>query len=53
MLFPHLKRISGLSRRRLRGPPGMRDEFTLAVTAQNFRKLAKLCSANVHSMRIG
>jgi hypothetical protein len=35
MLFAHLKRI-------LRGPNGARDEFLLAATAQNLRKLAKL-----------
>jgi transposase len=42
MLFAHLKRILGLSRLRLRGPCGARDEFLLAATAQNLRKLAKL-----------
>lgn len=42
MLFAHLKRILGLSRLRLRGPNGARDEFHLAATAQNLRKLAKL-----------
>ncbi len=42
MLFAHLKRILGLNRLRLRGPLGARDEFHLAATAQNLRKLAKL-----------
>ena len=42
MLFAHLKRILGLGRLRLRGPCGARDEFHLAATAQNLRKLAKL-----------
>jgi len=42
MLFGHLKRILGLGRLRLRGPCGVRDEFLLAATAQNLRKLAKL-----------
>ncbi len=42
MLFAHLKRIFGLVRLRLRGPCGARDEFLLAATAQNLRKLAKL-----------
>lgn len=42
MLFAHLKRIVGLDRLRLRGPNGARDEFLLAATAQNLRKLAKL-----------
>ncbi len=41
MLFAHLKRILGLGRLRLRGPSGARDEFLLAATAQNLRKLAK------------
>jgi len=40
--FAHLKRIPRLSRLRLRGPSGARDEFLLAATAQNLRKLAKL-----------
>jgi IS5 family transposase len=42
MLFAHLKRILRLDRLRLRGPNGPRDEFHLAATAQNLRKLAKL-----------
>ncbi|WP_422367354.1 transposase [Pelagibius sp.] len=42
MLFAHLKRILGLGRLRLRGPCGAHDEFLLAATAQNLRKLAKL-----------
>jgi len=42
MLFAHLKRILKLDRLRLRGPTGARDEFHLAATAQNLRKLAKL-----------
>ena len=42
MLFAHLKRILRLDRLRLRGPCGARDEFLLAATAQNLRKLAKL-----------
>jgi transposase len=42
MLFAHLKRILRLDRLRLRGPKGARDEFLLAATAQNLRKLAKL-----------
>jgi transposase len=42
MLFAHLKRILRLDRLRLRGPNGARDEFHLAATAQNLRKLAKL-----------
>lgn len=42
MLFAHLKRILRLGRLRLRGPSGARDEFLLAATAQNLRRLAKL-----------
>ena len=42
MLFAHLKRILKLDRLRLRGPCGARDEFHLAATVQNLRKLAKL-----------
>ena len=45
MLFAHLKRILKLDRLRLRGPNGARDEFHLAATAQNLRKLAKLVPA--------
>ena len=42
MLFAHLKRILKLDRLRLPGPNGAKDEFLLAATAQNLRKLAKL-----------
>ena len=45
MLFAHLKRILGLGRLRLRGPRGANDEFLLAATAQNLRKLAKIFPA--------
>src|SRR5438067_7304515 len=41
MLFAHLKRILKLDRLRLRGPNGARDEFHLAASAQNRRKLAR------------
>ena len=44
MLFAHLKRIFGLGRLRLRGPCGASDEFLLAATAQNLKKLVKLRS---------
>src|SRR3954468_23880802 len=47
MLFAHLKRILKLDRLRLRGPNGARDEFHLAATAQNLRKLAILIPAPV------
>jgi transposase len=44
MLFAHLKRIMKLDRLRLRGPTGARDEFLLAATAQNLRRMARrLC----------
>jgi hypothetical protein len=42
ILFAHLKRILRLDRLRLRRPSGAKDEFLLAATAQNLRKLAKL-----------
>ena len=45
MLFAHLKRILGLGRLRFRGPNGANDEFLLAATAQNLRKLAKIFPA--------
>jgi transposase len=49
MLFAHLKRILRLDRLRLRGPNGAKDEFHLAATAQNLRKLAKLRPLPVHA----
>jgi len=42
MLFAHLKRILRLDRLRLRGMNGARDEFLLAATAQNLRRMVKL-----------
>jgi transposase len=44
MLFAHLKRILKLDRLRLRGPSGAHDEFLLAATAQNLRRMAKRLS---------
>ena len=41
MLFAHLKRILKLNQLRLRGPSGAHDEFLLAATAQNLRRMAK------------
>jgi hypothetical protein len=41
MLFAHLKRILNLTRLRLRGMNGARDEFLLAAIAQNLRRMAK------------
>jgi len=40
VLFAHLKRILRLRRLRLRGPCGARDEFLMAATAQNLRRMA-------------
>jgi transposase len=51
MLFAHLKRILGLGRLRLRGPNGANDEFLLAATAQNLRKLAKIFPAPQQTRR--
>ncbi len=45
MLIAHLKRILGRGRLRLRGLNGTKDEFLLAATAQNLRKLAKILPA--------
>ena len=41
MLFAHLKRIMKLDKLRLRGFSGAKDEFLLAATAQNLRRMAK------------
>ena len=41
MLFAHLKRILRLDKLRLRGLSGAQDEFLLAATAQNLRRMAK------------
>ena len=40
MLFAHLKRILKLDRLRLRGLSGAQDEFLLAATAQNLRRMS-------------
>ena len=47
MLFARLKRILRLTRLRLRGPNGANDEFLLAATAQNLRRLARLRPMNM------
>ncbi len=44
MLFAHLKRILNLDRLRLSGLSGAQDEFLLAATAQNLRRMAQWCS---------
>jgi transposase len=41
ILFAHLKRILKFDRLRLRGRAGAEDEFLLAATAQNLRRMAK------------
>ncbi len=41
MLFGHLKRILKLDRLRLHGMSGAHDEFLLAATAQNLRRMAQ------------
>jgi hypothetical protein len=41
MLFAHLKRILKLGQLRLRGLSGAHDEFLLAATAQNLRRMVK------------
>lgn len=46
MLFAHLKRILRLDKLRLRGFNGARDEFLLAATAQNLRRMAKKLATN-------
>ncbi len=41
ILFAHLKRILKLDRLRLRGRSGAQDEFLMAATAQNLRRMAR------------
>jgi len=43
-LFGDVKRNLGLTRLRLRGLTGARDEFLLVATAQNLKRLAKLAA---------
>jgi transposase len=43
--FAHMKRILKLDRLRLRGLSGARDEVLLTATAQNLKRLVKLCRA--------
>jgi transposase len=50
MLFAHLKRVLKLDRLRLRGRSGARDEFLLAATAQNLRRMAKWLSKGAAEM---
>ncbi len=53
MLFGHLKRILKLDRLRLRGMSGARDEFLLAATAQNLRRMAQWLSRDPPQYGIG
>ncbi len=53
MLFAHLKSILKLNRLRLRGLSGAADEFTLAATVQNLRRMAKLLAHGPPIDRIG
>jgi transposase len=52
MLFAHLKRILNLDRLRLRGLSGARDEFLLAATAQNLRRMGKWLMASQRAPRL-
>ena len=51
MLFAHLKRILKLDRLRLRGLSGAQDEFLLAATAQNLRRMGKWLMAGQQAAR--
>ena len=50
ILFAHLKRILKLDRLRLRGLSGAQDEFMLAATAQNLRRMAKRLMPSAQAM---
>ena len=51
MLFAHLKRILKLDKLRLRGFSGAQDEFLLAATAQNLRRMAMWLGPTVPDMQ--
>jgi hypothetical protein len=53
MLFAHLKSSLKLDRLRLRGLSGAADEFTLAATVQNLRRMAELPAQGPPIDRIG
>jgi len=53
MLFGHLKRILKLDRLRLRGLTGARDEFLMAATAQNLRRMAMWLSTGPPDPGVG
>lgn len=48
-LFAHPKRILKLDRLRLRGLTGAYDEFLLAATVQNLRRLVKTLGSDSNS----
>jgi len=52
MLFAHMKRILKLDRLRLRGLSGARDEFLMAATTQNLRRMAMWLSTGPPNDRI-
>jgi transposase len=52
MLFAHLKRILKLDRLRLRGLSGAKDEFLMAATVQNLRRMAKWLLPIPQNMKI-
>lgn len=52
MLFAHLKRILRMDKLRLRGFTGAEDEFLLAATAQNLRRMAKRLTINAPTAQI-
>jgi hypothetical protein len=52
MFFAHLKRILKLDRLRLRGPTGAQDEFLLAATVQNLRRMAQRLMLGSTKMKI-
>lgn len=47
VLFAHLKRVLKLDRLRLRGLSGAQDEFLMAATGQNLRRMAKWLTLEV------
>ncbi len=52
MLFGHMKRILKLTRLRLRGITGAQDEFLMAATTQNLRRMAMWLSTGPPGHRI-
>jgi transposase len=52
VLFAHLKRVLKLDRLRLRGLSGAQDEFLMAATAQNLRRMAKWLRLDIERSKI-